>query len=101
MRMLEHLFTNNWLIQMMNEERYIQTDPGFEDFLNEKRNVGQFNELLLDRIGRTEVELIIEKMLRFLGEFPVDKFHDFRKFRHKGLRGYLINQFMKNVQKIE
>ena len=50
--------------------------------------------LLID--GRLEdgIELLLEKMLRFLAEMPVDGYHDYRYFRHKGLRGYLINRFL-------
>ena len=45
------------------------------------------------------VEMFLEEMLRFLGEMPVDKCHDYRDFRHKGLRGYLINRFLR--EKVE
>jgi len=46
--------------------------------------------------GRLEdgVEMLLEKMLRFLGEMPFDKYHDYGEFRHKGLRSYLINRFL-------
>ena len=40
------------------------------------------------------VEMLLEKMLRFLAEMPVDRYHDYREFRHKGLRSYLIHQFL-------
>jgi hypothetical protein len=40
------------------------------------------------------VEVLLEKMLRFLGEMPVDDNHDYRFFRHSGLRSYLINRFL-------
>ena len=50
----------------------------------------------LFRNGKIEdgVEMLLEKMLRFLAEIPVDKYHDYGEFRHKGLRSYLINRFM-------
>jgi len=41
------------------------------------------------------IEMLLEKMLRFLAEMPVDRYHDYRDFQHKGLRGYLINRFMR------
>jgi hypothetical protein len=46
--------------------------------------------------GRLEdgVEMLLEKMLRFLAEMPVDEHHDYGEFRHKGLRSYLIHRFM-------
>ena len=40
------------------------------------------------------LEMFLERMLRFLAEIPVDKYHDYSDFRHKGLRGYLINRFL-------
>ena len=54
----------------------------------------EIERLLKD--GRLEdgVEMLLEKMLRFLAEMPVDRYHDYREFRHKGLRGYLINRFL-------
>ena len=46
--------------------------------------------------GRFEegVEMLLEKMLRFLAEMPVDKYHDYGEFRHKGLRSFLIHRFL-------
>ena len=41
------------------------------------------------------VEMLLEDMLRFLAEMPADKYHDYRDFRHRGLRGYLINRFLR------
>ena len=54
----------------------------------------ELERLLKD--GRLEdgVEMLLEKMLRFLAEMPVDRYHDYREFRHKGLRSYLIHQFL-------
>lgn len=42
-----------------------------------------------------DVEMILEEMLKFLGELPVDEFHDYSDFRHKGLRDHLINRFLR------
>jgi hypothetical protein len=54
----------------------------------------EIERLLKD--GRLEdgVEMLLEKMLRFLAEMPVDRYHDYREFRHKGLRSYLTNRFL-------
>jgi molecular chaperone GrpE (heat shock protein) len=54
----------------------------------------EIERLLKD--GRLEdgVEMLLEKMLRFLAEMPVDRYHDYREFRHKGLRSYLIHRFL-------
>ena len=54
----------------------------------------EIERLLKD--GRLEdgVEMLLEKMLRFLGEMPVDRHHNYREFRHKGLRSYLIHRFL-------
>ena len=50
--------------------------------------------LLIDGRLVDGIEMLLEKMLRFLAEMPVDRYHDYREFRHKGLRGYLIHQFL-------
>jgi hypothetical protein len=41
------------------------------------------------------IEVILDEMLSFLGKMPVDEYHDYRIFRHGGLRGYLINRFLR------
>jgi len=41
------------------------------------------------------IDVILDEMLSFLGKMPVDKYHDYRTFRHGGLRGYLINRFLR------
>lgn len=41
------------------------------------------------------VELLLKEMLRFLGDMPVDKYHDYRDFRHRRLVDYLVNRFMR------
>jgi hypothetical protein len=47
--------------------------------------------------GGREVELrqVLDELLRFLGEMSVDRHHDYRVFRHRGLRDYLINRFLR------
>ena len=63
--------------------------------IDDKRARAEEIERLL-KDGRLEdgVEMLLEKMLRFLAEMPVDRYHDYREFRHKGLRSYLIHQFL-------
>ena len=41
------------------------------------------------------VEILLDEMLSFLAEMPVDNYHDYRTFRHRGLRIYLINRFLR------
>jgi hypothetical protein len=42
-----------------------------------------------------EVKQILDDMLDFLSEMPVDKYHDYREFRNLHLREYLIHKFIK------
>jgi hypothetical protein len=41
-----------------------------------------------------KIKLLLDEMLDFLAEIPVDKYHDYRNFRNLRLRGYLINKFI-------
>ena len=61
----------------------------------DKKNWREEIERLL-KDGRLEdgIEMLLEKMLRFLGEMPIDRYHDYRDFRHTGLRNYLIHRFL-------
>jgi hypothetical protein len=63
--------------------------------LTEKKSERERIEKIIKN-GRLEnsIEMILEKMLRFLAEMPVNNYHDYRCFRHKGLRAYLIHQFL-------
>ncbi len=62
----------------------------------DRNNDGEeIKELLENEKVKAEVEMFLEEMLRFLGEIPVNKNHDYRTFRHGGLRRHLINQFMR------
>jgi len=48
----------------------------------------------------TSIKQILDDMLDFLAEMPVDKYHDYREFRSLHLREYLIHKFIqKNVRK--
>ena len=38
---------------------------------------------------------LLDDMLNFLAEMPVDKYHDYREFRNIRLRQYLIRSFMR------
>jgi hypothetical protein len=44
-----------------------------------------------------EVKIIqlLDDMLDFLAEMPVDKYHDYREFRNLRLRQYLIHSFIR------
>jgi hypothetical protein len=65
-------------------------------FIHELDKKGKF-EVDESKFERTENEVMVllDEMLRFLGEIPVDEDHDYRIFRHGGLRSYLINRFLR------
>jgi len=44
----------------------------------------------------TRIKQILDDMLDFLAEMPVDKYHDYREFRNLHLRKYLIHKFKHN-----
>ena len=51
-------------------------------------------EMLLSRVREKEgTEKVLDETLNYLGEMPFDKYQNYGDFRHKGLRGYLINLF--------
>jgi hypothetical protein len=67
--------------------RFIETN-------DKKRGKEEFLELL--RSNETEkLKVFLDRMLSFLAEMPVDKYHDYRIFKHTGLREYLIHQFLR------
>jgi hypothetical protein len=47
--------------------------------------------------GRTEegVKMLLKEMLYFLGDMPIDNYHDYRDFRHRGLVDYLVIRFLR------
>jgi hypothetical protein len=49
-----------------------------------------------DGIEDRKVKQLLDNMLDFLAEMPVDKYHDYREFRNLHLREYLIHRFIKN-----
>jgi hypothetical protein len=42
-----------------------------------------------------KIKQVLDDMLDFLAEIPVDKYHDYREFRNLRLRQYLIHGFMR------
>ena len=61
---------------------------------NKKRRKEDFLELL--RSKETEkLKVLLDRMLNFLAEMPVDRYHDYRTFRHTRLREYLIHRFLR------
>ena len=45
------------------------------------------------------LKVLLDRMLNFLAEMPVDKYHDYRIFRHTRLREYLIHRFLREQLK--
>ena len=70
------------------------TDIRFIETNDKKRGKEEFLELLRSE-GTEELKALLDRMLRFLAEMPVDRYHDYRIFRHTGLREYLIHRFLR------
>ena len=71
------------------------TDASAIRTIDEKGGTEETEESL-GHVGEREgTEKVLDEMLKFLGEMPLDKYHDYGDFRHKGLRGYLINLFLR------
>ena len=49
----------------------------------------------MKEIELKKVKLLLDDMLDFLAEIPVDRYHDYRDFRNLRFRGHLINKFMR------
>jgi hypothetical protein len=61
---------------------------------DKKRGKDEFLELF--RSKETEkLMVLLDRMLNFLAEMPVDRYHDYRIFRHTRLREYLIHRFLR------
>lgn len=89
---------DTWMkIMKMEENRTM--DLRFIEALDTKMKNEEIEEP--PRVGRVEdrVEMLLDEMLRFIAEMPVDKYHDYRTFRHGGLRDYLINRFLREKWK--
>ena len=84
---------------MVKMEENKSIDLRFIEELDIKRGNEKIAEPL--KGGRVEdgVEILLDEMLSFLAEMPVDKNHDYRTFRHGGLRNYLINRFLREKWK--
>jgi hypothetical protein len=78
----------------MKKEEKNMTDIRFIEANDKKRRKEEFLELLR-REGTEELTVLLDRMLRFLAEMPVDRYHDYRIFRHTGLREYLIHRFLR------
>jgi hypothetical protein len=71
--------------------------------LKRKKNIGmQVNQIEKEKEEK-KVKRLLDEMLDFLAEMPIDKYHDYREFRNLRLRQYLIQNFMreKYVHKVE
>jgi len=69
--------------------------PRFIEAIDKKSGKEEIEGLLKGGRLIDGVEVLLEEMLRFLAEMPVDKYHDYHDFRHRGLRGYLIHRFLR------
>ena len=69
--------------------------PRFIKAVDKKSMKEEIEELIKSGRLIDGVEMLLEEMLRFLGEMPADKYHDYGDFRHRGLRDYLINRFFR------
>ena len=77
----------------MEEKKAI--DFRFNKAIDKKSVEEGTEELLKGRRAEKRVETLLDEMLSFLAEMPVDGHHDYRTLRHSGLRGYLINRFLR------
>ncbi len=76
------------------KEEHNAIDIRFIETNDKKRGKEEFLELL--RSNETEkLKVLLDRMLSFLAEMPVDRYHDYRNFRHTRLREYLIHRFIR------
>lgn len=79
---------------MVKMEESKSIDIRFIEALDIKSGKEEIEDTL--KGGREDgVEILLDEMLSFLAEMPVDNYHDYRTFRHGGLRSYLINRFLR------
>ena len=57
----------------------------------EAKNIG----LQPNQKEEEKIKQLLNGMLDFLAEMPVDKYHDYREFRNLRLRQHLINDFIR------
>jgi hypothetical protein len=86
---------NGMGMMMSKIEETNSIDLRFIEAMDEKSGKEEIEELLRSERVEDIVEKLLDEMLKFLAEMPIDGHHDFRTFRHGGLRGYLINRFLR------
>jgi hypothetical protein len=59
-----------------------------------KLEISEENDLDPICVRARSIKQILDDMLDFLAEMPVDKYHDYREFRSLHLREYLIHKFI-------
>ena len=73
----------------------VSPDASATRIIEEKSGTKEI-EVLLSRVREREgTEKVLDETLKYLGEMPVDNYQNYGDFRHKGLRGYLINLFLR------
>jgi hypothetical protein len=82
-------------MKMRKMEETNSIDLRFIETIDEKSGKKEIEELLRSERVEDPTEKLLDEMLRFIAEIPIDKHHDYRTFRHSGLRGYLINRFLR------
>ena len=71
--------------------------------LRSRRKISWSNALIEMYLGKVSIitkekeglKVLLDRMLSFLAEMPVDRYHDYRIFRHTRLRQYLIHRFLR------
>ena len=81
-------------MKMRKIEETDSIDLLYIEATNEKNGKKEIEKQLRSEIVENKAEKFLNEMLKFLAEMPIDKYHDYRIFRHNGLRGYLINRFL-------
>ena len=90
------------LIEEVNQELRVRAHLESKIESNEAKNKGiQVNQKEKEKEVK-KIKQLLDDMLDFLAEMPVDKYHDYREFRNLRLRQYLIHSFMreKYVRKV-
>jgi hypothetical protein len=80
-------------IRKIEEKKAVS--PRFIEETDKKSGKKEIEELIKNGRLIDGVKMLLEEMLRFLAEMPTNKYHDYRDFRHRGLRDYLINRFLR------
>ena len=69
-------------------------DLRFIEAIDESGRKDEIEELFSSERAGDKAEKLLNEMFMFLADMPIDGHHDYRVFRHSGLRGYLINRFL-------